>query len=145
MMPQQQPEPSTTGTRRIWFSSITASTSSSLVSSLTTTTGSVMHSAAVTADGFLPLATTRQTMSRSVMTPINRLDESVTGISPQSASTMRLATSLSVVSPAQHCGAGVMISFASFDIPASMQVFDHIERYFSLDMERGSPIQYADE
>ena len=51
---------------------------------LTTTTGSVMHSAAVTEEGFFPFATTRQTMSRSVMTPIRRLDPSVTGISPSS-------------------------------------------------------------
>jgi len=28
-----------------------------------------------------------------------------------------------------------MISFASFDMQCSMQVFDHIERYFSLDMK----------
>ncbi len=55
MIPQQQPLASTTGTRRIWFSSITEITSARVVSSFTTTTGSDMHSAAVTADGILAL------------------------------------------------------------------------------------------
>src|SRR5687767_6549775 len=77
-----------------------------------------MASSAVTEVGFFPLATTRHTMSRSVTTPMSRFEASTTGISPQSASTIMLATSLKLVSGPQHCGSGVITSFASLDIEA---------------------------
>src|SRR5687767_14657156 len=116
MMPQQHPLASTTGTLRIWFSSITATISSKVVSAVTATTGWVIASSALTVLGFFPLATTRHTMSRSVTTPMSRFEASTTGISPQSAWTIMLATSLRLVSGPQHCGSGVITSFASFDI-----------------------------
>src|SRR2546425_3140317 len=75
-----------------------------------------MHDSTVYAIGFFPSATTRQTISLSVTTPIGCSVASTTGISPQSFATMSLATSSSVAFGPQHAGFGVMTSRASFVI-----------------------------
>ena len=87
--------------------------SSSDMSGVTVTVGFVMQSAAVRSKGFRPLATMRQTISRSVTTPIGALLDvlSTTGISPQSLSTIIRATSGREVSAVQHAGSAVIMSF----------------------------------
>src|ERR1051325_6327649 len=111
-MPTQAPRSSTTGIRRISFSSIIRQHSSIDVSGVTVTMGLVMQSAAFISIGFRPLATVRHTISRSVTTPIGFLLEvlSTTGISPQSLSTIIRATSGREVSAVQHAGSGVIMS-----------------------------------
>jgi len=85
-MPQQPPISSTTGIRRTRFTSIVLQHSSRLVSGMTMTLGLDMHSPAIISSGFLPRATVRQVMSRSVITPTGFIvfSLSTTGISPQS-------------------------------------------------------------
>src|SRR5258706_12399997 len=87
--------------------------SSTGISGLTVTIGVLMASAALSSSGFLFSATVRQTMSRSVTTPIGILLPlfSTTGISPQSLSTINLATSGKGVSGVQHAGLAVITSF----------------------------------
>src|SRR5436853_4146535 len=111
-MPTQAPRSLTTGTRRISFSSMIRQHSSSDMSGVTVTMDLVMQSAAVRSNGLRPLATVRQTMSRSVTTPTGILLDlfSTTGISPQSLSTIIRATSGKDVSAVQHAGSGVIIS-----------------------------------
>src|SRR5258708_16892546 len=110
--PQQEPRSSTTGMRLISFSSMIRQHSSSDISGVTVTIGLLRQSAAVSSTGLSPLATMRQTMSRSVTTPIGTLLErlSITGISPQSFSIIILATCGKGVSAAQHAGSLVMTS-----------------------------------
>ena len=72
-----------------------------LVSGLTVTQGVVMQSPASIRRGFLPSATVRQVMSRSVITPMGIPAALSTGISPQSLSTIILATSDRLVSGKQ--------------------------------------------
>src|SRR5262249_52443229 len=98
--------------RRISFSSMMRQASSNDISRLTVTIGLLMQSAAVKSKGLRPFAIVRQTMSRSVITPIGtRLDLlSRTGISPQSLSTIIRATSGKGVSLVQQAGLVVIIS-----------------------------------
>src|SRR5215216_5347181 len=112
-MPTHAPRSSTTGTRRISFSSMVRQHSSSDMSGVTVTIARVMQSAAVKSRGLRSLAIVRQTMSRSVMTPIGSLLAvfSITGISPQSFTTISRATSGREVSLVQHAGFAVIISF----------------------------------
>jgi hypothetical protein len=56
------------------------------------------------ANGFLPSATARQTMSRSVTTPTGRSAGSITGVSPQLSRTINVATCSSGVSSVQNAG-----------------------------------------
>jgi len=58
-IPQQTPLSSTTGTRRILFSSIIRQQSSTLISGVTVTQGLDMQSPAVISSGFLPMASSR--------------------------------------------------------------------------------------
>src|SRR6267378_3743420 len=109
-IPQQAPLASTTGTRLMRFSSMMREHSSREISGVTVTTGVLMQSAAVDSSGLMLFATIRQTISRSVVTPIGILFLS-TGISPQSLSTIIFATSGKGVSGAQHAGSAVMTSF----------------------------------
>src|SRR5206468_9969203 len=97
-----------------WCFSIVASTSSMTISSGTVTTGCDMQNSAVYSSGFLPLATTRQTMYRTVTTAIGiRFYSSATiGISPQSWSTIIWATRSSGVSGVQQVGWDVITSLA---------------------------------
>src|SRR5438105_175505 len=85
--------------------------SSRLISGVTVTQGSDMQSDAIIVNGFRFLAIVRQTMSRSVTTPIGFVvPSSQTGISPQSSTTIIAATSCKIVSGAQHVGSAVIIS-----------------------------------
>jgi len=72
-----------------------------------------MHSLAVTAEVLFPLATARQQISRSVITPTSSglSFERITGISPQSLSTIMRATSSSLVVGRQQAGFFVITSF----------------------------------
>src|SRR2546425_3120934 len=90
-----------------------------------------MQSAAVKSRGLRPLAIVRQTISRSVTTPIGTLLEvfSTTGISPQSWSTIIRATSGRDVSAVQHAGSALIISFTC--IVLHLQ-FKHFESSISL-------------
>src|SRR4029079_15592783 len=83
------------------------------VSGVTVMQGVVMQSATVRSSGFSPLANARQTISRSVVTPIGRFVSllSTTGISPQSWSIIIWATSCNVVSEIQQAGSAVITSF----------------------------------
>jgi hypothetical protein len=103
---------STTTTRRIWCSAITRAHSSSDVSGFTVTAAAVIASPAVASSGFLPSASTRTTMSRSVSTPtgrgVSRL--STTGIAPQSCSTIIRATAPRPSSGVHTAGLLAMIS-----------------------------------
>src|SRR6266436_5634821 len=87
--------------------------SSSDMSGVTVTIGLLMQSLAVKSRGLRPLATVRQTISRSVTTPIGTLLDlfSTTGISPQSWSTIIRATSGREVSAVQQAGSAVIMSF----------------------------------
>jgi hypothetical protein len=68
-MPQQAPLLSATGTRRMRLSSSARQQSSMLVSGVTVTHGVDITSLTRVRLGSLPVATTRQVMSRSVITP----------------------------------------------------------------------------
>src|SRR5438046_10139308 len=87
-----------------------------LVSGLPVTGGVDMASPTLVWLGCLPVATTRQVMSRSVMTPmgfgLSLL--STTGISPQSCFTIICAASSTLFCGVQQAGLVVMISFACF-------------------------------
>src|SRR4029434_8622799 len=111
-MPRQAPFSSTTGTRRTWLSSITWQQSSTLISGVTVTQGLDMQSPAVISSGFLPTATVRQVMSRSVITPTSFILCLLwtTGLSPQSCSTISRATSCRLESVVQQAGFLVIIS-----------------------------------
>src|SRR4030095_15735365 len=93
--------------------SITRQQSSTPISDVTVTQGLDMHSPAVSSSGFLPSATVRQQMSRSVTTPTGFILclFSTTGISPQSHSTISRATSCRLVSGVQQAGSLVVASF----------------------------------
>src|SRR6185295_14430851 len=96
--------------------------SSTAVSGVTVRIGLVMQSAAVSSSGFLSFATVRITISRSVTTPTGFLLSlfSTTGISPQSLSTIILATSGKRLSSVQHAGLAVITSFTciAFEPPS---------------------------
>src|SRR5437870_9715917 len=100
--------------------------SSSDMSDVTVTIGLLMQSAAVKSKGFRPLAIVRQTISRSVTTPIGSLLDvfSTTGISPQSLSTIIRATSGKEVSAVQHAGSVVIISFTCIILFPQIQTFE---------------------
>src|SRR6266550_5508404 len=133
-MPTQDPRSSTTGTRRISFSSIIRQHSSSDISGVTVTVGLLMQSAAVKSRGLRPLATVRQTISRSVTTPIGTLLEvfSTTGISPQSWSTIIRATSGRDVSAVQHAGSALIISFTCIVLHPQ---FKHLKAEFPSELD----------
>jgi len=129
-MPEMEPRSSTTGTRLIRFSSMSLQHSSSDMSAVTVTIGLLMQSAAVSSTGLSPLAIVRQTMSRSVTTPMGTLLEllSITGISPQSWSTIIRATSGREVSAVQHAGSVVIISLTCIALTPSSRI--HIPQIF---------------
>src|SRR5688572_27641394 len=72
-----------------------------------------MQSPACISSGLRPLATVRQVISRSVITPTGRLLDSFSmiGISPQSFSTISFATSSSDVAGVAQAGFEVIRSF----------------------------------
>src|SRR5438552_2057110 len=115
-MPQQRPDSSTTGTRRIWNFSKIWQQSSMLVSGLTVTGGLDMASRTLVCFGFLPVATTRHVMSRSVITPMGFMlsSFSTTGISPQSCFTIISAACCTLCSGVQQAGLALIMSFAFF-------------------------------
>lgn len=121
-IPQHAPLSSTTGTRRIWFSSIVAQQSSTLVSGVVVTTEFDITSRTAVCFGSLPCATARQVMSRSVTTPVGRRCSSRTGISPQSLSAIIFATSCKEVCGEQHAGFSVMISRTCMTISSRRSV-----------------------
>src|SRR6185503_1785959 len=122
-IPQIAPPLSTTAIRRIWLSSIRFRQSSSEVSGVTETTVDVIASPAVRSSGFLPCATTRTVISRSVIIPIGIFESvpSTTGIQPQSQSTIIFATSCNPVSGEQHSGLAVITSFTFIKTSLSLQ------------------------
>ena len=79
---------------------------------VTVKTGEVMHSLAVVVAVLFPRATARQQMSRSVITPTSSgfSLERITGISPQSWSTIKRATSSSFAVGRQQAGLFVITS-----------------------------------
>jgi len=81
--------------------------------------GRVMQSDAFISSGFRPCATARIVMSRSVITPMGRIDSllSTTGISPQSHSVIIRATSCSGVSGVQQAGLLVISSRICMLVP----------------------------
>jgi hypothetical protein len=87
--------------------------------SRTVTHGVVMQSDVLRSSGFRPSAITRIAISRSVITPMGRIDSrlSTTGISPQSQRFIMRATSTSGVSGVQQAGSLVMSSRISMFSP----------------------------
>jgi hypothetical protein len=85
--------------------------------------GLLMQSAAVSSIGLRPLATVRHTISRSVTTPMGCLLEvlSMIGISPQSLSTIILATSGNEVPAVQNAGSGVIMSLTCITMLLSLR------------------------
>ena len=81
--------------------------------------GRVIQSDVFISSGFRPCATTRIVMSRSVITPMGRIDSrlSTTGISPQSHSIIMRATSCSGVSGVQQAGLLVISSRICMLVP----------------------------